>query len=74
MQNYFVIGLMNILLSKLGDNLIHNSIYILFWTKMYMVSNREDIIPNTQFQSSGPLLLILSVSGNVHFVNTREVS
>ena len=40
---------------------------------MYMVSIKEDIIPNPPFQFSGPLLVILSVFFNVDFGDTRQV-
>ena len=39
-----------------------------------MVSIREYIIPNMPFQYSGPLLVIVSISRNVDFGDTREVS
>ena len=38
-----------------------------------MISRKEYIIPNPPFQSSGLLLVILSVSINVDFGDTREV-
>ena len=37
-----------------------------------MVSTKEDIVPSPPFQYSGPLLVILSVSRNVDFGDTRE--
>ena len=39
-----------------------------------MVSIKEEIIPNTPFQFSGTLLVVLSVSRNVYFGYTRQVS
>ena len=39
-----------------------------------MVSINEDIIPNPPFQFLGPSLVILSVSINVGFGDTRQVS
>ena len=39
-----------------------------------MVSIKEEIISDTPFQSSGQLLVILSVSRKVDFGDTREVS
>ena len=39
-----------------------------------MVSIKEEIIPNSPFHYSGPLLVILSVSSNMDFGDTREVS
>ena len=39
-----------------------------------MVPIREEIIKNTSFKYSGLLLVILSVSRNVDFCDTREVS
>ena len=41
---------------------------------MYIVFINEDITPNPPFQFSGPLLVILSVSSNVYFGDTRPVS
>ena len=39
-----------------------------------MVYIVEEIIPNPPFQSPGQLLVILSVSSNMDFGDTREVS
>ena len=39
-----------------------------------MLYIREEIIPNPPFQSSGSLLVILSVSRNIYFGDTGEVS
>ena len=38
-----------------------------------MVSIKEEIIPNTPFQSTGPLLVIWSVSDKETFCDTRDV-
>ena len=73
MKKYVVIVLMNIHRGNPRDNLIPNSISILFWRNMFMVSIKEDIIPNLSFYSSGPFLVIWSVSGNMYFDDTREV-
>ena len=73
MKKYVVIGLMNIYCIKLIENIINNSICIIFWRNICMVSIREEIIPNTPFQSPGPLLVILSVSSNVDFGDTSKV-
>ena len=71
MKKYVVIGLMKMCWIKLSDKIIPNSICIIFWSIMCMVSIKEDIIPNPIFQSSGTLLVILSVSRNVGFGDTR---
>ena len=39
-----------------------------------MVSIREEITPNTPFQYSGPLLVILSIYKNMNFGDTIVVS
>ena len=74
MQRYGVIGLQNINWINMSDNIINNSICIIFLRIMYMVSIKEDIITNPPFQFSGPSLGILSVSRNVGFGDTRQVS
>ena len=71
MQKYFVIGLMKLYRSNSSDKIITNSICILFRRIVYMVSIKEDIIPNIPFQYSGTLLVILSVSRNMDFGDTR---
>ena len=38
-----------------------------------MMPIKEDIIPSPAFQYSGPMLVILSVSGNMDFGDTSEV-
>ena len=70
MQKYDVIVLMKISQSKTIDKLIPNSILIILWSNMCMVYIREEIIPNPPFQSSGPFLVVLTVSRNVDFVDT----
>ena len=74
MQNYVVIGLMKLPWSNTSYKIIHNIISIIFWRKFCLVSIREDIITNTQFQSSGTLLVISSVFVNIDFGVTRVVS
>ena len=74
MQNSVVIILMNISCGKMIDRIINNSICTIFWSNMYMVSIREEIIPNPLFWSSGLFLYILSVYRNVDSGDTGEVS
>ena len=71
-QDYVVIGLMNIYWSNQGENLINNIICIIFWRNTFMISIRENIIPNLPFQSSSQLLDILSVPRNIYFDDTRK--
>ena len=73
MKIYLVIGFLNLSWSKRSDKIINDSICIILWSNMCMVSIREDIIPNPPFQSSGQLLVILSVSGNMDFGDTKKV-
>ena len=74
MQKYVVIGLTKLSWSNTSDKLIQGNIFVVLWRGMYMVSIREEIIPNPPFQSPGKLLVILSVSSNMDFGDTREVS
>ena len=48
-----------------------NSIFIIFWRIVHMVSIKEEIIPNPPFQSSGPSFVILSIYRNMGFGDTR---
>ena len=73
MQEYVVIGLMKIYWSKSSEKIIPNSICIILWRIMCMVSIKEEIVPIPPFQSSGTLLVILSVSSNVGFGDTSEL-
>ena len=73
MQMYVVIVLLDLYWSKKGENTIHISICIILLSITCRVYTREEIIPNPKFQYSGPLLVILSVSRNVDFGDTREV-
>ena len=72
--SYFLILSMNIYWSKPIEKIIPNSIWIIFWRIAYMVSIKEEINQNPPLEYSGPLLVILSVSGNVDFGDTRQVS
>ena len=63
---------MNIYWSNQGENLINNIICIIFWRNTFMISIRENIIPNLPFQSSSQLLDILSVPRNIYFDDTRK--
>ena len=74
MEKYVVIVLMNISRSKPSENLIKNCICIILWRNMCMLSIREEITPNPTFQYSGPLFVILGITRNVDFGDTREVS
>ena len=71
MQNCVVIRLMKLRWINSSDKIIPNSICIIFWRIVCMVSIKEELIPNPPFQYSGPLLVILSVSSNVYFGATR---
>ena len=71
MQRYVLIGLMKLYWSELGDNIIPNSICINFKRIVYMFFIKEEIIPNPPFQFSGSILVIISVSRNVDFRDTR---
>ena len=70
-QKYVVIVLLNIQWIKLGDKIITNIICIVLWRIVYMVSIKAEIISKPPFQFSGPSLVILSVSINVGFGDTR---
>ena len=59
--------------SNPGNNIIINSISIVFLSIMYMVSIKEDITPNPPFHFSWPLLVILSISRNVAFGDISQV-
>ena len=74
MQKYGLIVLIKVYWSNPSGKIIPNSISIILWRILYMVSIKEDITPNPPFQFSGPFLVILSVSRNVDFVDTRKVS
>ena len=74
MKKHVVIVLMKIYWSNTSDKIITNIIWINFWKILYMVSTKEDIIKNPPFQSSGTLLVIWSISRNVGFGDTRQVS
>ena len=71
-HKYDVIVLMKISWSDPSDKIIPNSICIIFWSNMCMVSIKEDIIPNLPFQSAGQLLFLSIVSSNVDFGDTRS--
>ena len=71
MQKYVLIGLMKLYWSKPSGKIILDIICIISWRIVYMVSIKEEIIPNLPFQFPGPLLVILSVSGNVDFGDAR---
>ena len=73
MQKYTVIVLMNISRINMSDRIITNSICIIFWSNICMVSIKEEIIQNPPFQFSGPVLVILIVSTNMYFGDTSEV-
>ena len=73
-QKYVLIGVMNFYWSKSSDQIIPNSICNIIWRIFYVVSIKEEIPQNPPFQSSGPLLLVLNVSRNIDFCDTREVS
>ena len=73
MEKYVVISLMEIFWINPSDKLIQNSICIIFWRKMCMMSIKEEIIPSTPLRSSRPLLVIIVFSRNVDFGDTREV-
>ena len=73
MKKYVVIFLMKISLSNPIDKLLTNIICVIFWGSMCMVSIQEYVITNPYFQYSGPLLVVLRVSCNVDFGDTREV-
>ena len=70
MQKYVVIFVTKIYQSKPIENIIPNSICIVFWRNMCMFSIREEIIQNPPFQSSGLLLVLLSVSSQVLLIGT----
>ena len=74
MQKYVKIVLMKLYWSKPGENLPTNIIFIIFWGKIRLMYIKEYIIPNPKFQSSGALLVILSISRNMNYSDTREVS
>ena len=74
MKKYVVIRLMSIYWSNPSDKIIYNSICIIFWSIVYIVSIKEDITPNPPFKISGPLLVILSISRNVAFGGISQVS
>ena len=74
MHKYVVIGLVKIYWSKPSENIVPNIICTILLRIKYMVSTKEEIIPNPPFQFSGPLLALLSVSSNVDFGDTRQVS
>ena len=59
-QNYVMIGLMNISWSKPSYNIIPNNICIIFWKIMCMVSIKEYIIPDPPFQSSGTHWILMN--------------
>ena len=71
MQRYGVIGLQNINWINMSDNIINNSICIIFLRIIYMVSIKKEVTKKLPFQISGPLLVILGVFGNVDFGDTR---
>ena len=64
---------MKISWSKPSEKLIHDGICIIFWRNMCMISIMEEIIKKSPFKSSGKLLVILSISSNVDFGDTKEV-
>ena len=72
-QNNVVIGLLNIYWNNKSHEIITNSICIVFLSIVYIVSIKEEIIPNPPFQFSGTSLVILSFSRNVVFGDTRQV-
>ena len=71
MQKYVEIVLMKLYRISPSDKLPTNSIYIVLWRIVYIVSIKEEIIQNTTFQCSGSLLVILIFSRNVDFGDIR---
>ena len=57
--------------SNLSDKIIANSICIVFWRNMGMVSIKEQMIPILTFQYLEALLIILIISNLVDFGYTR---
>ena len=74
MKKFVVIVLIKIYQSKPSDKIIPDNICIIFWRNMCIVYIKEEIIKNLQFQYSGTLLVILSVSIKVSFGDNKEVS
>ena len=72
-QKYVMTFLMNLPWSKPSYTLVPNIICIVLYRNMCMVSIKEYIIQNPPYQSSGPMLVILSISNNMEFGVTREV-
>ena len=62
MQKCILIVLMHISWSNMSENLIHDSICIIFLRNMCMVSIKENIIPNSLFESLGLFFVILSTT------------
>ena len=67
MKKYVVVGLIKRSCGNQSDNIIKNSIFIILLRNMRIFFIREWIIQNPPFQSSGLLLVILSVSRNMDF-------
>ena len=74
MRNYFVIVLMNIYRNNPIDKLLSNSICIMIRGNMCILYTRKDIIPNQPLHFQRSLLVLLSVSSNMDFGDTWEVS
>ena len=72
-QKYVMTFLMNLTWGKPSYTLVPNIICIVLYRNMCMVSIKEYIIQNPPYQSSGPMLVILSISKNMEFGVTREV-
>ena len=60
--------------SNQSGKLIHNSICIILLSNVCILSIWEETISNSSVQSLGPFLVMLSISDNVNFGDTREVS
>ena len=73
MKNYVVIELMNIQRINLSDKIIPNSMCIIFWSIVDMVSIKKEITPNPTLNISGQLLVILISSSNINFGDTWQV-
>ena len=72
-EKYVVIGLLKIYYSNQSDKIILNIICIIFWSIVYMVSIKEEIIQNPPFQFPGPSFVVINVTRNVGFGDTRSV-
>ena len=60
MQNYVVIDLIKIYWSKPSDKIIPNIIFIIFWRIVFILSIKEEIIPDPPFQSSGTHRILMN--------------